>query len=518
MQLKPQKSSQLQLVETNLTKTFAKELEVSLNELKLEQSIDSYGLDSLRVAKIIGKVESDFKVKLSFEDFEASPTIASLAKLVCSKLDNIPEPALKLGDTLEPNSTSVGYESPNILANSLKERLLKPIQTRFLKPDLDIVQAAPKVVGATSNFPQEYFEQENLIRIFLDNLTSEDIDIDPAEVKRFFTNVDLKGRHFALSPSFNLKEDEALEKGIKAAVELSVSAIDSLLESQSLEHKDISMVVESSLLPATPSIFARVMSVSPFSSHTKRMSLYGVGCMNGVHSLSKIQDYLVGHPAEAVVLISVELASVLWQGSFQKDLKQYLAEHLQDPQKYDSAIKMTLVTAALFGDGAVALLIVGSEHYLYDSDTGQQPQIIDSRSNLVPGTSDLIGVDILLNNSSLRAIVRPEVPYLLPDAIAKTIEPLLEKNNLSLEDISHWILHPGGPKIVREIEARFHLNSEALSLSRSTLSEKGNLSSAHVLYMLEELLESPTPPAKGEYGLMIAMGPGLSQEAILLKF
>ena len=179
---------------------------------------------------------------------------------------------------------------------------------------------------------------------------------------------------------------------------------------------------------------------------------------------------------------------------------------------------MTLVTAALFGDGAVALLAVGHKHPLYKSKRTCQPQIVDSRSNIVPHTSSLIGVDIMLNNSSFRAIVKPEVPDLLPSAIAETIKPLLERNNLALEDISHWILHPGGPKIMRAIEERFELNPDALSLSWLTLAEKGNLSSAHVLYILEQLCLSASPPVQDEFGLMIAMGPGLSQEAILLKF
>ena len=344
------------------------------------------------------------------------------------------------------------------------------------------------------------------------------MNLDLEEVDRFFTNVNLEGRHFAMSPANNSDREEALEKGIEAAEDLVATAIGNLLKSQGLKPQDISMVVESSLLPATPSIFARVMNKFDFHGDIKRLSLYGVGCMNGVHCLSTIKDYLDGHPNEAVILVSVELASVLWQGSIQKDLNHFLAHYSEDPQQYDSSIKMTLVTAALFGDGAVALLAVGHKHPLYKSKRTYQPQIVDSRSNIVPDTSSLIGVDIMLNNSSFRAIVKPEVPDLLPDAIAETIKPLLERNNLALEDISHWILHPGGPKIMRAIEEKFKLPQQALSLSWLTLAEKGNLSSAHVLYILERLCMSASPPLQDEFGLMIAMGPGLSQEAILLKF
>ena len=526
MQLKSQKNHEFDLIKTKLSKIIALELDILGEELELENSLESYGLDSLRVAKIIAEVDRNFGVKLSFEAFEECENIENLAKFVCTKLDvNFPQESKLLFTSHNltsqvSQSTSSKNENRRDSWNVLglvNQQLIKPVHQGILK--YYNPHTAPKIVGIASNFPADYYSQQELKKIFSENLTSESISIDHQEVNRFFTNVTLKGRHFALSPLDDLGSEEALDKGIEAAEALAATAINNLLKSKGLKPENISMVVESSLLPATPSIFARVMSRSSFPSSTKRMSLYGVGCMNGVHGLSKIKDYIEGHPTEAVILISVELASVLWQGSFQKDLRQYLAKYSENPEQYTSSIKMTFITAALFGDGAVALLVVGSEHPLYkESQRMLPPQIIDTRSNLVPDTSDLIGVDILLKNSSFRAIVKPEVPDLLPDAIAQTIEPLLEKNNLSLKDISHWILHPGGPKIVRAIEERFELNSQALSLSWSTLKEKGNLSSAHVLYMLEQLLASSKAPKKGELGLMIAMGPGLSQEAILLKF
>ncbi|WP_229638861.1 phosphopantetheine-binding protein [Waterburya agarophytonicola] len=536
MQLKSHKSLKLQLIKAILLEILALELDISAERLESNKTLYSYGLDSLRVAKIIGEIDSNFQVKLSFETFEELNTVESLAKFISKELARDIQPDSELVPTGERTSSNVtqGVSRTTVVADSqvspnkttkdtgnFWEQINKFLKSAGQKPlnQVSSTKNAPKIVGIASNFPVEYFEQRDLTSIFLDNLLSENIDVDPEEVNRFFTNVTLKGRHFALSPLNDLENKEALREGIEAAVDLAENAIDNLLQSKGLKPEDISMVVESSILPATPSIFSRVMSRSSFSSNIKRMSLYGVGCMNGVHGLSKINDYLEGHPTEAVILISVELASVLWQGSFRQDLHQYLAKYSEHPEQYSSSIKMTLVTAALFGDGAVALLIVGSKHPLYKKSLGTiQPQIIDTRSNLIPNTSDLIGVDILLKNSSFRAIVKPEVPDLLPDAIAQTIEPLLEKNNLSLKDISHWILHPGGPKIVRAIEEKFNLSEEALSLSWLTLFEKGNLSSAHVLYILEQLLSSSCPPNSGEFGLMIAMGPGLSQEAILLKF
>lgn len=520
MQTKLQEKLQLNQTKNVLSDLIANQLNVPPQELETNKSFDSYGLDSFRTAQIINGIEVNFGLKLSFNFLEKYDNIESLAESITSKIEkkHIQQTESEINNKISSKGST---EALNLL-NIINNQLIKPIYSspyvgKNISKALQKI-AVPKIAATCSAFPETYYNQEYLTTAFYQSLLQEGINVDWEDVNRFFTNVTITGRHLALSPNNSLGNKETIEAGLEVAEDLAEKAIKKVLTSTGLNPEDISMVVESSLLPATPSIFARVMSRIPFPTHTKRMSLYGVGCMNGVHGLARIRDYLKGHPDEAVILVSVELASILWQGSFQKDLHSYFAQLSSDPAKYEQLIKMTLVTAALFGDGAMALLVVGPNHPLATSSGNIQPQMIDSRSNLVPNTADLIGVDILVKNGSFRAIVQPEVPDLLPDAIAETIQPLLKKNNLSFDDISHWILHPGGPKIVQAIENEFGLDEDALSLSWETLKEVGNLSSAHVLYMLNQLLASKNPPSPGEYGLLVAMGPGLSQEAILLKF
>ncbi len=520
MQTKPQDNQQLDQIKNILSNLIASQLNVPAQELEPHKSFDSYGLDSLKAAQILNGINLNFGFSLSFNFLEKYDNLESLAQSIVSKIE---KKHLQQTESQINSKTSsknlTGTLNPLTVIN---EQLIKPIYSSFYvgKSLSQVLQkiTVPEITATCSAFPETYYQQEDLTTAFYQSLLNEGLNIDWEEVNRFFTNVTITGRHLALSPNNDLGGKETMEAGLEVAEHLAVKAINKLLAQTGLNPEDISLVVESTLLPAVPSIFARVINHIPFPTHTKRMSLYGVGCMNGVHGLARIRDYLKGHPDEAVILISVELASILWQGSFQKDLHSYFAQFSSDPAKYEQLIKMTFVTAALFGDGAMALLVVGPNHPLAHSSGTIQPQMIDSRSNLVPNTVDLIGVDILIKNNSFRAIVKPEVPDLLPDAIAETIKPLLAKNNLSFDDISHWILHPGGPKIVQAIENQFGLDEDALSLSWETLKEVGNLSSAHVLYMLNQLLTSENPPSAGEYGLLVAMGPGLSQEAILLRF
>jgi alkylresorcinol/alkylpyrone synthase len=525
MQTQPSNNTQLDNIKTILTELIVDKLKIPQQDIETNKSFHTYGLDSLKSAEILKGIEVKLGLQLSFSFLEQNDSLETLAQSIASKITKQPLSTLKTEEIakISPSRLQKIFNHLGLVGEQLLHPAMNPPHRRvtLAKPktkalSLKTKAAAPQVVASCSAFPDAYYSQEQLVKAFHDSLVREEINVDLEEITRFFTNVTIKGRHLALPPENNLENKETLEAGLEVAVDLAEKAILQLLAKTGLDPEDISQVVEVSLIPATPSIFARLISRIPFPPHTKRMSLYGVGCMNGVHGLGKINDYLKGHPSEAVILVSVELASVLWQGSFQKDLQLYLKQFALDPEKYEQLIKMTLVTAALFGDGAMALLVVGPEHPY--ATAFRQPRIIDCQSNIVPDTVDLIGVDILIRNGCFRAVVKPEVPALLPEAIKQTIEPLLERNKLTKKDISHWILHPGGPKIVQAIEEQFGLHEDALKLSWETLAQVGNLSSAHALYMLNQLLISDKPPRPGEYGLLIAMGPGLSQEAVLLQF
>ncbi|HKQ68393.1 MAG TPA: 3-oxoacyl-[acyl-carrier-protein] synthase III C-terminal domain-containing protein, partial [Polyangiaceae bacterium] len=59
--------------------------------------------------------------------------------------------------------------------------------------------------------------------------------------------------------------------------------------------------------------------------------------------------------------------------------------------------------------------------------------------------------------------------------------------------------------------------SAALARSWKSLKQLGNLSSASVLFVMADLLESRAA-APGDYGVMLAMGPGFCSELVLLQW
>ena len=371
------------------------------------------------------------------------------------------------------------------------------------------------IVSTSTGFPEQYYPQTVLAAALRKFLAVMDSDFDLEQVDRFFNNVKIEGRYFALPPDSLLEPprfEVTMSKAFEILLDITESTIIKLLQKANLQPQDISLLTSVSLTPAVPSLEARLMSRIPFSPTTKRLPINGVGCMGGAIGISRVADYLEGHPTEAAVLFAIELSSVLWQGSLQADLTSLIHSLPEDPAVYSDII-MNIITAALFGDGCGAVLMVGKDHPLAKSGL---PQVIDRRSFLIPGTLEIMGLESV--GSGFRNILRPEVSDYLKKGLRPLIDSLLAERNLDTESLYRWIVHPGGPKVIDTVEAEFALDSRALQLSRDSLAEIGNISSGTVLYMLDQTMSEEQPTPEDSYSLMVAMGPGFSQEAILLKW
>jgi alkylresorcinol/alkylpyrone synthase len=96
------------------------------------------------------------------------------------------------------------------------------------------------------------------------------------------------------------------------------------------------------------------------------------------------------------------------------------------------------------------------------------------------------------------------------------VEAFLGRHEATVSDIAFWAIHPGGPRVVEAIAAALELSDTALEASWDVWERCGNVSSASVLHVLQELLDSD-PPAPGSLGMLLAPGPGLSCEMVLLR-
>ena len=125
-----------------------------------------------------------------------------------------------------------------------------------------------------------------------------------------------------------------------------------------------------------------------------------------------------------------------------------------------------------------------------------------------------MGFDV--GSTGLRIVLDAEVPAVIGRYVGEDVDLFLADHGLTRADIGWWVCHPGGPKVIDALQETLGLTDEAVALTRRSLAQIGNLSSASVLHVLEDTLRE-RPPAPGSHGLLMAMGPGFCSELVLLR-
>ena len=122
-----------------------------------------------------------------------------------------------------------------------------------------------------------------------------------------------------------------------------------------------------------------------------------------------------------------------------------------------------------------------------------------------------------MRNSGFKVLLSADIANLAQTEVRPSMEAFLGEHGLDIDAIDHWLVHPGGPKVIQALQDGLGLPEEALRLSRETLAEAGNISSASVLLILDKTMKR-IRPEPGAYGLLMAMGPAFSAELVLLQW
>jgi alkylresorcinol/alkylpyrone synthase len=236
-----------------------------------------------------------------------------------------------------------------------------------------------------------------------------------------------------------------------------------------------------------PSLDAYLATAMGFRSDVRRLPVTELGCAAGAAGLAHAGEYLRAFPDRTALLVAVELPTLTFQ---RKDFSQ-----------------ANLISAVLFGDGAAGVVVTGRE--------AVGPRIVASECYLFPDSLDAMGFD--LRDSGFHIVLSKDVPQLIREKVKEISEGFLSRQGLRREDISAFILHPGGQKLLSFMEAELGLTHEDTAFSWDVLRRFGNLSSASVLFILQEWLSKREMPS-GSYGLLMAFGPGFTAEMILLQW
>ncbi|MER7516711.1 type III polyketide synthase [Streptomyces sp. NPDC126499] len=362
----------------------------------------------------------------------------------------------------------------------------------------------PRVTAIRTAVPPHRFPQEEVMEA-LASTTLGRSATGRLMLRKIQSNAGVNTRHFA-RPLAELRDltdfTDANRVWLDTALELGERVVTEALETAGVRPGDVDAVISTTVTGLTvPSLEARLAHRIGLRPDVRRIPLFGNGCAGGAAGLGRLRDYLLAHPGHIAVLLSVELCSLAYQ--------------TQDTSMAN------IVAGSLFGDGAAAVVATGARrHRESGGDSGSggggqgTPELVDSHSHLVPDSEDVLGWEI--GSHGLRILLSPEVPALTAEHLPAAVRRLLGTHALAPEQVAAWIVHGGGPKVLTAVERVLDLPPHALAPTRRSLADKGNLSSASVLHVLETYMR--TPPPAGAPGVIAAMGPGFSIELVLTRW
>lgn len=273
-----------------------------------------------------------------------------------------------------------------------------------------------------------------------------------------------------------------MERYTPEAIRLATAAAQSALSGVDIDRIGLFVMVSCTGY-STPGADVEVARALDLPADVRRLFLGHMGCHASLPAIDLATDY-VRTKGKAALLVSVELPSLHLQPA-DDDVEQFVAH-------------------ALFGDAAAAVVL---------QPDVQTPalRVIDSESVSLPHAADLMTWRI--TDRGFRMGLSSRLPETLEAVVRPVVERLLQRQDLSVDAVSRWAVHPGGPRILDVVENQLALTSDALDTSRQVLADVGNCSSATVLMVLQRMQPSL---GVGDHVVALAFGPGLTVYATLL--
>ncbi|KAH0637420.1 hypothetical protein KY289_037335 [Solanum tuberosum] len=298
-----------------------------------------------------------------------------------------------------------------------------------------------------------------------------------------------------MAPSLDARQDIAVVEVPKLGKEAAQKAIKEWGQPKSKITHLVFCTSSGVDMPGCDYQLAKLLGLCP---SVKRLMIYQQGCYAGGTLLRLAKDFAENNKGARVLVVSSEITAVKFRGPSES--------HLDN-----------LVGQALFGDGAAAVIIgldpiLGVERPLF--------KLVSAAQTLVPDSE--LAIYGLLREVGHISYLLKDVPGLISKNIEKSLLDAFQPLGISDWNSLFWITHPGGPAILDQVELKLGLKPEKLRASREVLSNYGNMSSACVLFILDEMRKASTKEGLGttgeglEWGVLFGFGPGLTIETVVL--
>jgi polyketide synthase Type III len=350
------------------------------------------------------------------------------------------------------------------------------------------------IAGVGTAVAGESYSQKDLLDIFR---------ITDPRVRSVFLNSAIERRYLSLPPAgddgarAHETQGELLAKHKAMALDMGARAIDAALKNAGAGIEDIGhlccVTTTGFLTPGLSALLIREMGITPQCS---RVDVVGMGCNAGLNALGVTAAWSAAHPRQLAVLLCVEACSAAYV--------------------FDSTMR-TAVVNSLFGDGAAAIVLTGDDAGDRLPSAPQSPRILSFASHIITDAVGAMRYDWDDSQGKFSFYLDPDIPYVVGAHAELVVGRLLAGAGLHRRDVSHWLVHSGGKKVIDAIRVNLGLTRHDVRHTIGVLSDYGNLSSGSFLFSYERLLrERVTQP--GDYGVLMTMGPGSTIETALVQW
>lgn len=350
-------------------------------------------------------------------------------------------------------------------------------------------KVSPVVLSVSSAVPAHKHLQSDVYEAAKALFAERGQDLTP--FKSAFINTAIESRYSAVPLSWFFEKHTWTDRNsvyVSTSLDLLENAANKAMQKASIDPKDVTdILLLSTTGIATPSLEAQLMDRIPFKSNVRRTPIFGLGCAGGLIGLNRASE-IASQPGRTVLILVVELCTL----NFMRD----------------ELSKQNVIATALFADGAAAAVVQSSDGV---RPLRNQVIVAAQTEHRWPNSLDIMGWDVA--DEGLKVIFSRKIPDLVKNDFKPVMHDFLDRERLSLPEIQNYLSHPGGAKVIDELEAVFQLSPGHMKESREILKNFGNMSAPTVLFVLEKAMDEGIAGRS----LLSTFGPGFTTAMTLLE-
>lgn len=346
------------------------------------------------------------------------------------------------------------------------------------------------IIGVGTATPATDYSQTEVLDVFgIKDRRARSVFLNSAIEKRFLT-LPSRGDDGPLKTE---TQGELLHKHRVSGIDMGSRAIKSCVANFGADLGDIAylccVTTTGFLVPGFSALLCRELELV---ASCVRLDVVGMGCNAGLNALNAVSTWASVNPGKLAIMLCVEVCSAGYV--------------------IDDSMR-SIVVNSLFGDGAAAVAIKGGS----SGGTSSAPVISKFYSHMIADAIDAMRFDWDDGHGKFNFFLDPEVPYVVGANAEQAIDGLLSGTCLRRSNIAHWLVHSGGKKVIDAVKVNLGLSTHDLRHTSGVLRDYGNLSSGSFLFSYKRLLQEGRVE-RGDYGVMMTMGPGSTIEAALLEW